>query len=302
MSPQPIDFYPPAEDAPAFLLPATHGLFAARADRFAALAAGHSLGDWLAFLGRLSAAQQQALAALPALSLPSDELLAQAHAHGMPPLDPARRPAAWRDALRVIARELLPEAPEGARKALTALLAADDGWLEGLADALLVTGDIHDGDAAELPFIGAALQVVFTQLASQLTPVRLQMLDAHNVCPCCGSPAVASVVRLGAAINNLRYLHCSLCNCEWNVPRALCTSCGNDKTVALQQIDGSDGRIRAETCDECRSYMKIAYQEKDPNVDPVADDLATLALDLLVDQAGHDRAGPNLLLIGAHSG
>lgn len=302
MSTQPIDFHPPAEDAPAFLLPATRRLFADRADRFAALASGHSLGDWLAFLGRLSAAQQQALAALPELPLPSDEVLAQAHAHAMPPLDPAKRPTAWCDALRAIARELLPEAPEGARKALTALLTADDAWLERLADALLVTGDIQEGDAAELPFIGAALQVVFTQLASQLAPARLQMMDAHNVCPCCGSPAVASIVRLGAAIDNLRYLHCSLCNGEWNVPRAVCTSCGNDKSVALQQLEGGDGRIRAETCDECRSYMKIAYQEKDPNVDPVADDLATLALDLLVDEAGYDRAGPNLLLIGAHSG
>jgi FdhE protein len=34
----------------------------------------------------------------------------------------------------------------------------------------------------------------------------------------------------------------------------------------------------------------------------VADDLATLALDMLVDEAGYERSGPNLLLIGAHSG
>ena len=33
--------------------------------------------------------------------------------------------------------------------------------------------------------------------------------------------------------------------------------------------------------------------------EPVADDLATLALDLLVDEAGYSRSGPNLLLIGA---
>ena len=32
-------------------------------------------------------------------------------------------------------------------------------------------------------------------------------------------------------------------------------------------------------------------------VDPVADDLATLALDILVDEAGYTRAGPNLLLV-----
>lgn len=297
----PIDFHPPAEDAPSILLPVTTSLFSDRADRFAALAEGHSLGDWLAFLGQLSLAQQTALKGLPELPLPDASALAQAHEHRMPPLNVATRPAAWREALRAIARELATDAPEGAKLALEALQAADDAWLEKLADTLL-TGELEAGDAAELPFVAAALQVVFTQLASRLDASHLQTLDAHNVCPCCGSPAVASVVRLGAAINNLRYLHCSLCNTEWNVPRAVCTSCDTDKEVALQELEGNKGAVRAETCDACKSYLKIVYQEKDPRVDPVADDLATLALDMLVDEAGYERAGPNLLLIGAYSG
>jgi FdhE protein len=33
----------------------------------------------------------------------------------------------------------------------------------------------------------------------------------------------------------------------------------------------------------------------------VADDLATLALDMLVDEAGYGRSGPNLLLVGANA-
>ena len=41
------------------------------------------------------------------------------------------------------------------------------------------------------------------------------------------------------------------------------------------------------------------YQAKDTALDPVADDLATLALDLLVAEAGFSRHAPNpLLLIG----
>jgi len=55
------------------------------------------------------------------------------------------------------------------------------------------------------------------------------------------------------------------------------------------------GAVRAETCEACKSYLKIVYSEKDA-VDPVADDLATLALDILVDEAGYSRSGPNLLL------
>ena len=55
------------------------------------------------------------------------------------------------------------------------------------------------------------------------------------------------------------------------------------------------GHVRAETCDACKSYLKILYREKSPEADPVADDLATLALNLLVDEAGYDRMSPNLL-------
>lgn len=305
MHSQPIDFHPPAEDAAPFLLPATASLFADRADRFAALAVGHSLGDWLAFLGQLSQAQQAALNALPELSLPDATALEQARTHGMPPLNVAARPVAWRDVLRGMAGELATTAPDGAASVLATLAKADDTRLDKLADTLL-SGEPEAGDVAELPFVAAALQVVFTRLASQLDVKQLQPLDVHAVCPCCGSPAVASVVRLGSAINNLRYLHCSLCNTEWNVARATCTTCDTDKAVALQELEGSElknaGAVRAETCDACKSYLKIVYQDKDPQVDPVADDLATLALDMLVDEAGYQRSGPNLLLIGAYSG
>ncbi|MEI7614815.1 MAG: formate dehydrogenase accessory protein FdhE, partial [Betaproteobacteria bacterium] len=126
----------------------------------------------------------------------------------------------------------------------------------------------------------------------------LALLDTPEVCPCCGSLPVASVVRISSAVNNLRYLHCSLCNSEWNIPRSTCTSCRTDKDVSYQQIEGSNGAARAECCDDCHSYLKIMVQEKDFAVDPIADDLATLALDMLVDEAGYSRSGPNLLLLG----
>jgi FdhE protein len=301
MQTQPIDFHPPAEEAAAILLPVSTTLFADRADRFTALASGHSLGEWLEFLSQLTRAQHDTLKTLAELPLPDSTALEQARTHGMPPLDPSKRPAAWRDALRDMARHLGNDIPSAAREALDALIASSDEALESLADMLL-TGEPADEHAAKLPFIGAALQIAYTKLASQLDASQLQKLDAHGVCPCCGSLPVASIVRLGAAINNLRYLHCSLCNTEWNVPRATCTACDTDKAVALHEVEGSKGAVRAETCDSCKSYLKIVYQDKDALVDPVADDLATLSLDMLVDEAGYGRSGPNLLLIGAYSG
>lgn len=305
MQTQPIDFHPPAEEAATFILPVKSTIFADRADRFDALASGHSLSEWLEFLAQLTRAQHDALKALPELALPDSAQIELAKTHHMPLLDTGNRPVIWHDILRQLGQTLCNDAPEATQALLRQLNDASDAQLDKLADALL-TGEPDAEQAALLPFVAAALQVVYTALASQLTTSQLQVLDTHGVCPCCGSLPVASVVRLGSAINNLRYLHCSLCNTEWNVTRATCTACNTDKGVALHEVEGSAlknaGAVRAETCDACQSYLKIVYQEKDPNVDPVADDLATLALDMLVDEAGYERSGPNLLLVGAYSG
>lgn len=297
---KPIDFNPPTEEAPEILLPVRSSVFADRADRFDALAANHKLADWLRFLGHLTRAQHEAIQSLPELPSIPAAALELAREHHMPPLNAtaAERPAIWRDVLRQVIAALLPHAPEASVPLLTTLAAADDIRLEALADGLL-HGEPDPAAAGELPLVAAALQVVFTAQAARLDATQLQKLDTPGVCPCCGSLPVASLVRLGAAVNNLRYLHCSLCNTEWNVPRATCTACGGDKGLAQHQIEGSNGAMRAETCDSCKSYLKIAYQDKDPRIDPVADDLATLALDLLVDEAGYGRSGPNLLLVNA---
>lgn len=294
---RPIDFHLPGDDAPTILLPVKSSIFADRAERFASLAAGHSLSDWLAFLGQLTRAQHVALQALPELPMPDAAALEQARRHGMPPLPTQARPAAWHDVLKGLVAAIMPQAPATARTVLGALAAAPAQRLEQLADALLA-GRPDPRDAAELPIVAAALQVVWTALAGQLDASTLHRLDTPGVCPCCGSLPVASIVRLSPSVNNLRYLHCSLCNTEWNRPRATCAACSSDKSVAYQQIDGSNGAVRAETCDGCKSYLKIVYQDRDPRVDPVADDLASLALDLLADEAGYGRSGPNLLLIG----
>jgi FdhE protein len=44
--------------------------------------------------------------------------------------------------------------------------------------------------------------------------------------------------------------------------------------------------------------VKILHQHKDPALEPVADDVASLALDLLVREAGYRRGGVNPFLLG----
>ncbi len=291
---------------PAIIIPDAD-LFARRADRFDQLADGHSLGDWLRFLAVIARAQHAALQALPDLPLPDGAALACASEHRMPPLSAQswRRDPAWHDVLRQIAATVAPAAPAAARPDIARLATLPVERLEVLAERVLHT-ELYGDDAALLPYVAAALQVLWTGLARKVSR-GITPLDVPGVCPCCGFPPVASVVRAGGAgdnaIANLRYLHCALCNVEWNLVRVKCAACDSTAGIAYRELagqgvkpQGAASGVRAETCDGCKSYLKIVYQEKG-GVDPVADDLATLALDILVDEAGYARAGPNLLFV-----
>jgi FdhE protein len=74
--------------------------------------------------------------------------------------------------------------------------------------------------------------------------------------------------------------------------------CGSTKGISCQEVAGGLGAVKAERCDECRSYVKILDQRTEPALDPVADDVASLDLDLLVRETGLRRAGVDHFLLG----
>ena len=281
---------------PVLILPNPSHVFLDRSRRFAAMAEGHSLADWLRFLGRLTQAQHELLQEYPALPLPDEAALAFAREHRLPPIAATSWPRdpSWRQALFGLARELAPRAPLPAKDTLERIQAMDDAAMEVLADRVL-RAELAGQDADFLPFVAAALQVHWTALAAGVGRANIAPLDVPGACPCCGFLPVASVVRMDGEVAGLRYLHCALCNTEWHLVRVACAACGDGNRIAYHYIEGSDGTVRAETCDECGSYLKIVYREKSPQADPVVDDLSTLALDLLVEEAGYDRMSPNLL-------
>lgn len=293
-----------ASEPPAIIAPEAD-LFTRRAKRFEQLAEGHSLSDWLRFLAVISRVQNEALQAFPAIALPDAAELARAREHRMPPL-PAQswpRHPAWHDAMRQIATAIRPAAPSAACTALDRLIEMPPERLEDLAQRVLQT-ELYGIDAALLPYVAAALQVLWTAGASRLGAAGIAALDVPGVCPCCGFLPVASVVKRAGEVEGLRYLHCALCNTEWNLVRVKCAACDTNEGIAYQQLQNHTeaaattdrAAVRAETCDNCNSYLKIIYPDKGA-IDPVADDLATLALDILVDELGYTRAGPNLLLV-----
>jgi FdhE protein len=77
----------------------------------------------------------------------------------------------------------------------------------------------------------------------------------------------------------------------------VCVSCGDSKTVAQQAIEGGAAAHRVETCDACKSYIKLLLQAEDPGVEPMADDLASLGLDMLAAEGGWSRTEGNPLVV-----
>jgi FdhE protein len=313
-TPQTIDILSSVTTPPGILLPDPATLFAARRTRFKALSSGHALGDWLDYLGLLTQSQHDLLQSfgdqLQAESMPSQEagydsaLPLDARTLARPPLwiELAKRIAsdsnlfaASLEPMRERLRALKSMSPEGFETMAAALLDDEQALAESLTEAL-----------PEHVIVGASLQIVWTARAARLDASamngmsgRLADKEHRGRCPCCGSLPVASIVRASPQVNNLRYLHCSLCNTEWNAPRAVCTVCASDQAVAYRHIEQCGDAVRAECCDQCRSYLKVMMQEKEANIDPVADDLASIALDMLLDEAGYARSGSNPLLLCA---
>lgn len=285
-------------DIPAFR-PVHADVFAERALRLTTLGSGHTLAHYLRFAAALSRAQAGALRALPLIPLPDERMLAHCREHGLPVLSPDghRRSGEWRDALAQIAAKLdADQFPAQAAEMIQRVASTPAEELEDAAGALL-EGAYTELDPGEAPLIAAALQAYWVKMALQLGGRATASPAQIGLCPVCGSHPVAGVVRVGGAQQGLRYLVCSLCASEWHMVRVKCSACGSTKGISYFTIEAASDAIKAECCDECRTYLKIFYLEKDTSLVPAADDLASLALDVLVDQEGYNRIGPNLLFL-----
>ena len=288
---------------PRIRLPRPASLFADRAARLAQKAEGNPIGDYLRFLSCLVRAQQQAAGAVQTTA-PDAALIAQAQEHSMPLLPAASHvDPAWHGVLDqlVAALDGATEVPEALRPTLQALRTMPGEERDTLARRVLVGLLTELQDLAAAPIVMAALQVTFADRASRLKEGDVPYTDPATICPVCGSAPVASVLRIGGREAGLRYLHCGTCCTEWHMVRVKCSHCESTKGVRYQgmQSEGSDQKdevVLAETCDQCHTYRKIANQEKDPLAEPLADDLATLLLDLLMGETDFARASMNPLL------
>jgi len=294
---QPGTIEVPPGDIPFLLLP-ERNVFQTRAARLSALAEGHALAEYLRFLSALARAQHASLAQFHHIRPPETRELERCREHGMPPLGARgwHRDPVWREALRSILSELdVGALPEAARATMARLKDTDDASLERLAETLLAGDDDAQLDRAATPFIGAALQAYWLHLVTALEAGAFGRIDVLHLCPACGSAPMASVVGADA----LRYLTCSLCHTQWHAVRIKCVFCETTKGIAYYGIEGGSPAVKAESCEVCQGYLKILYMDKDPHVDALADDVASVALDVLMAESG-TVLGPSAE--SAHSG
>lgn len=279
--------------------PATR--FSDSASRLRTLSVDHPMAEWLRFMADLSNAQHIAATTLAPMPPIDRSLIDRSVAGRIPPLaaDGHHRNSAWRDGLALMLDELEKcSLPAPARDAIAKVRSSSTETIEDLTDNFLRDA-VRGGDAGAALYVAAALQVYFTRLAGSLNASALRLLPQRGLCPCCGSTPVSGLITASGDAPGVRYLYCSLCSTAWNHVRAICITCESSRKVSLKEIEGGPGVVKAEICDDCQTYAKMIYQAKDTKVDPYADDLATLGLDIMVAEAGWARHAPNpMLLIG----
>ncbi len=285
---------------PTVVLPDPGSLFARRAARFRVLAPDHPLGSYLRLLADLSDAQQRLAGQGPEPQGPDADSIARSVQFEMPAI---AREAIPVDAPVVATLHALFDAatdlamPDTARAALTRLrLAGDEELADTVKNVLSVAIPVEA--VAEHVFVGAAVQVWLSRMAAGLGGPALRFIG-DGVCPACGGPPATSSIVNWSEADRSRFALCGLCATRWNAVRVKCLACSSTKGIHYKAIEGVDPSIKAECCDECRSYVKILSEDTDPNLDGIADDVASLGLDMLVREDGFRRAGFNLFLIGA---
>jgi len=280
---------------PFAIAPDPRAVFARRAERLEHLATSSRLAPYLRFLAALSRVQAGLVA--PAEPLP-EARIALARESRMPPVD---RLALTDDpALSATLEALLDAAaaidmPDLARAALDAVRTADADTRRWLFRNVLAD-DIPVEDAAPHLWAAAAVQLRAAALAATLDPDRLVPVSV-GVCPCCGGRPATSLVLGTLRIEGARYAVCATCATLWNEVRVKCLACGSTKGIGYRGLS-DEAVVKAEVCDECHSWVKILYQNKDTGLDPIADDVASLGLDAKMRETEWRRAGFDPFLVG----
>jgi formate dehydrogenase accessory protein FdhE len=258
--------------------------------------------DYVRFCGHVARAQAAARAAIRAAAPPATSSAARRLPRNAIPLDGRQ----LLDLLHALESDAAgAEPPDRQLRLLGAAAEHDPDLLTRLAAAVL------DDDAAALEVLArhldvpsGALHLVGRLLAAPLVAEArhrrgpVPELDARSLdgaeagrCPTCGSaPALAVLCR----DDGRRRLVCGLCGENWLAPRLMCVACGarDQARLGVLSVHADDARW-VETCDVCRRYLKTVDERRLPEdhlLVPRAEDVASLSLDIMADEAGYVRS------------
>lgn len=284
---------------PFAVLPKPQFIFEQRQKRFEALAPGHQLEPYLKFLAALCKAQHAVQGEIPAPPLPKSERLEAAFRNSMPPLaiGNVELDAEFDECFgRLLAAFDLADPTPQTMSAIEKAKSLDNEARRQLVNAILLD-EIAADDVAVHVLAAAAAQIYFSLLAARLDRDRLQRVS-DGACPSCGGAPLGSVIVGWEGAHGTRFCTCSICATQWNVVRIKCLVCASESGIGYHSLEGSGGNISGETCESCKSYVKMLHQHKDMTLEPLADDVGSLALDLTLKREGWQRASFNPFLAG----
>ncbi len=278
--------------------PATR--FVRTAARLDAFSAGHPMAEWLGFMARLARAQHALADMMGPLGSPNP-IEREDAAEMTPPIaaNGHRRVPIWRQGLALLLDGLdIGPAPAPVRLAMARLRDRGIDAQEALADDFL-HGSVDSADVGRCALRGGGAAGLFHAPRRVLASIFLA--SAAPTRP-------LSLLRQHARMRRRQRLRAgprralSALLALWDRLESRAGRLHHLRPVALpgtEEIEGDSGAVRSETCDDCGTYAKMFYQAQDTGVDPIADDLATLGLDVLAGEEGWSRHAPNpFLLIG----
>lgn len=133
------------------------------------------------------------------------------------------------------------------------------------------------------------LQPVLWEAATQLAVLTDIDRWDRGYCPVCGAwPGLAELV----GPEKRRVLRCVRCGVAWSWLLLLCPYCGNDDHRSLGVLSSDEPHERVDVCMRCHGYVKaIQTYSSHPAARIVAEDVATLHLDIGATESGYKRPG-----------
>lgn len=143
----------------------------------------------------------------------------------------------------------------------------------------------------DVPLTASILSLVlfptFATISASLESLLSASAWTQGYCPVCGCFPKLGEFR---GLEQTRFLRCNLCAAGWQFPRLQCPYCGNQDhhRLGYLHVEGEEGKCRANTCEECRQYVKMVS-----TLGPLSPlrllcmDVATVHLDLLAADKGY---------------